>query len=196
MTSVLIFLVIVWIVAFWAMMAYNRLVALRHELKNAFAQIDVQLLRRYELIPNLVEATKAYLKHEKDTLAQVTAARHQAFNLEQLLATNVTDTEAAKQFMQAESQLQNSLGRLLAVAENYPDLKADATIAELMEDLRSSDNRVAFARQAFNDAVLQYNIAYQQFPTNLITGLFHFQIAAPLELSLPEARQPIRISLQ
>jgi len=194
MTSIVFFLVML-VAVLATVKAYNELVNLRNLCRNAFAQIDVQLQRRYELIPNLVEAAKAYLTHERETLTAVIAARNQAAGLEKKLAGNSGNAEAMAGFAQAEGVLNGLMGRLLAVAESYPELKADATIANLIEELKSTENRVGFARQAFNDAVMQYNIYREQFPNNAVAALFVFPHAPALEISVPEAREPVRISM-
>lgn len=195
MTSTVIYLATFAVAAFYAVSIYNALVTLRNRFGNAFAQIDVQLQRRYELIPNLVEAARAYLIHEKETLSQVTAARNQAAGLEKSLASDVANPEAMSRFAQAEGALNGALGRLLMVSEAYPDLKADGTVASLMEELKSSENRVSYARQAFNDAVMLYNVERERFPNNLLAGLFAFHRATPLEIPHPEARDPVRIRM-
>ena len=195
MTTGLVFGVIAALIIVYAVGVYNGLVTLRNHFRNAFVQIDVQLQRRYELIPNLVEAARAYLAHEKDTLSQVIAARNQAASLEKSLAADADNPDALALFARAEGTLNGALGRLLAVAENYPDLKADQTIAGLMEDLESTENRVSFARQAFNDAVMAYNIAREKFPDALIATLGGFRPAAQLDIPNVEAREPLRIHM-
>lgn len=167
---------------------YNRLVTARNGYKNAFAQIDVQLTRRYDLIPNLVETAKGYLQHERGTLEAVIQARNAAFAGLKGAAANPGDAQAIATLANAEGALGASLGRLLAVVEAYPDLKANTTMTQLMEELTSTENRVAFARQAYNDAVLGYNNAREVFPNNLVAGTFGFQPAAMLEIEAPEKR--------
>lgn len=179
---------------FYAISVYNSLISLRNHFKNAFAQIDVQLQRRYELIPNLVEAVKAYLSHEKDTLTQVINARNQAASAEQLVAKQVDNTAAMTQLSQAEGVLSAALGRLMMLSEAYPDIKANSTIQNLMEELKSTENRVGFARQAFNDAVMGYNIEREKFPNNIVANFTNFQAALPLEIPNIEAKEPIKIS--
>ncbi len=195
MTAALLFLIITGGLIFFAVSIYNGLVTLRNHFKNAFAQIDVQLQRRYELIPNLVESVKAYLSHEKETLTQVISARNQAVSLEKTVAQNAGDAEAMAQFSQAESVLTGALNKLMIVSEAYPDLKANTTIQNLMEELKTTENRVGFARQAFNDAVMIYNIEREKFPNSLVAGFGGFQPALPLKISHIEAREPVRISL-
>ena len=190
----LIFLGMIGAVIFFAVSVYNGLVTLRNHFKNAFSQIDVQLQRRYELIPNLVEAVKAYLGHEKETLTQVIAARNQAASLEKTLAQNAGNAEAMAKFTQAEGVLTGALGKLMMVSEAYPDLKANTTVQNLMEELKTTENRVGFARQAFNDAVMVYNIEREKFPNSFVAAFGNFQQALPLEISHIEAREPVRIS--
>ena len=162
---------------------YNRLVALRNLFKNAFAQIDVQLQRRHDLIPNLVESTKAYLKHESQTLQNVIAARNQAVAARGVAAANPADGAAIQGLLGAEGALTGAMGRLFAVMEAYPNLKADQTIARLMEELSSTENRVAFARQAYNDAVMHYNTVRETFPNVVFAGAFGFQSAVLFDVA-------------
>lgn len=176
--------------------AYNGLVAARNRFKNAFAQIDVQLQRRYDLIPNLVEAAKAYMAHERDTLEAVMAARNQAQTAARGAAARPDDGAAIGALGAAEGALGGALGRFYAVAEAYPDLKASVTVSELMEELTSSENKVAFARQHFNDAVTDYNNSREQFPTNLVAGVFNFQDAQLLVLDNPAAREAPKVSFR
>lgn len=194
MTFGLIFLAIIGGLIFFGVSVFNGLVTLRNHFKNAFAQIDVQLQRRYELIPNLVEAVKAYMAHEKDTLSAVIAARNQAANLEKVLAQNAGNAEAMAKFAQAESALTGALGKLMVVSEAYPDLKANSTIQNLMEELKTTENRVGYARQAFNDAVMVYNIEREKFPNSIIANVTGFQQALQLEISNIAAREPVKIS--
>src|SRR5688572_6160180 len=150
-------IILVAVVAFWLIGIYNRLVSLRNRFKNAFSQIDVQLKRRYDLIPNLVETVKGYMKHERETLEAVISARNQARSVEQRAAGSPGDPTAMRELMAAEQALTGTLGKLFALSEAYPDLKANANMQQLQEELASTENRVAFARQAYNDAVMQYN---------------------------------------
>ena len=173
---------------------YNKLVRLRKRYQNSYAQIDVQLQRRYDLIPNLVEAARAYLKHERETLEAVMQARRQAKDAEQKAAQQPGDPQTMDLIQQAEGMLSNSLGRLYAVIENYPDLQADATIAHVMEELTSTENRVAFARQAFNDHVMRYNTARETIPNVLVAQMLGFGPAQPFQVEMAEARQPVRVS--
>lgn len=191
--GLLLFLGVLVLIALFFVGVFNRLVTYRNRFKNAFAQIDVQLQRRYELIPNLVETAKAYLAHEKDTLTNVIAARNQAVSAERAVAATVEDPQKMAVLAQAEGVLGASLGRLLAVAENYPDLKANETMQQLMEELASTENRVGFARQAFNDAVMEYNIQREKFPNFFVAGAFGFPQASQLQIPNVEARQPVRV---
>lgn len=181
-------------VVFWAIGAYNGLVGARNAFRNAFAQIDVQLTRRYDLIPNLVETCKAFMKHESTTLEAVVAARGAAMNASSRVAANPADPEAMKQLLAAEQALGAGLGRLLAVAESYPELKASQNMLALQEELTSTENKVSFARQAFNDAVTEYNTRRESFPTNLIAGLFQFAGAELWHVDAPEERKGVRVS--
>jgi LemA protein len=173
---------------------YNRLVTLRNRYKNAFSQIDVQLKRRYDLIPNLVETAKGYIRHERETLEAVVAARNHAVTAEQAAAARPGDPEAMRQLQSAEAGLTAGLGRLFAVAEAYPDLKANQTMQTLMEELTSTENRVAFARQAYNDGVTQYNTARETMPTALLAGAFGFQEAHLWEIEAPQEREAVKVS--
>ncbi|MFN0125316.1 MAG: LemA family protein [Verrucomicrobiales bacterium] len=177
----------------WAVGQYNGLVRLRNAFRNAFAQIDVQLKRRYDLIPNLVETAKAYLKHERETLEAVIAARNQAAGALSAVAANPGDPAAMKALAQAEGGLGGVLGRLFAVAEAYPDLKANQTMMQLSEELTSTENRVAFARQAYNDSVMTFNNAREAFPGNLVAGLFKFGPASLFEIEKPEEREAVKV---
>src|SRR5512146_1559980 len=171
----------VFFVLMWVVGAYNRLVSLRNRFKNAFAQIDVQLKRRYDLIPNLVEAAKGYLQHERGTLEAVVAARGAAVSASQRAAGAPGDPAAMQGLAQAEGALGGALGRLMAVFEAYPDLKANQNILALQEELSSTENKIAFARQAYNDSVMQYNTTRESFPDNLFAGFFGFNQAELLQ---------------
>jgi LemA protein len=173
---------------------YNKLVRLRNRFKNAWAQIDVQLKRRYDLIPNLVETAKAYLKHERGTLEAVIAARNAAASANTRVAADPANPEAMKQLIAAEGTLAGTLGRLFALAEAYPDLKANQTMAQLMEELTSTENKVAFARQAYNDSVMAYNTQREVFPSNLVAALFNFGPAELFEVQKPEQREAPKVS--
>jgi LemA protein len=173
----LIFFGLIALVVFWAVGAYNRLVGLRNQFKNAFAQIDVQLKRRYDLIPNLVETAKAYMKHERETLEAVIKARNTAVSANSAAASDPGNAEAMKQLVAAEGALTGALGKLFALAEAYPDLKANQNMMQLSEELTGTENKIAFARQAFNDAVMTFNTAVEQFPSNVIASMFAFKQA-------------------
>ncbi len=171
---------------------YNGLVTRRNAYRNAFSQIDVQLKRRYDLIPNLVETAKAYLKHERGTLEAVITARNAAQAAARTAAAAPGDPGAMQGLSAAEGVLAGSLSRLLAVAEAYPDLKANQTMSQLMEELTSTENRVSFARQAYNDAVMTFNNARETFPGSLVAG--SFAAAQLLEIQAPAEREPVRVS--
>jgi len=173
---------------------YNGLVALRNRFKNAWAQIDVQLKRRYDLIPNLVETTKGYLKHERGTLEAVIAARNSASSANGKVAANPGDPEAMKALSNAEGSLAGALGRLFALAEAYPDLKANTSMNQLMEELTSTENKVSFARQAYNDSVMAYNTGREVFPTNIVAGIFNFGPAELFVIDKPEERAAPKVS--
>jgi LemA protein len=179
----------------WLIATYNRLIALRNRFKNAFAQIDVQLKRRYDLVPNLVETAKGYIKHERETLEAVIAARNSAKSANQRAAANPADAEAMTQMAAAEAGLSGALGRFFALSEAYPDLKANQTMMQLSEELTSTENKIAFARQAYNDAVMSYNTAVQSFPDNFVAGFGGFKDATLLEATeSPEERKPVKVS--
>ena len=173
---------------------YNRLVTLRNRFKNAFAQIDVQLKRRYDLIPNLVETAKGYLKHERETLEAVIQARNMASQANQKAAAHPEDPNAIKGLMGAEAALTGTLGRLFALSEAYPDLKANQHMMQLTEELSSTENKIAFSRQAFNDAVMQYNTTRETFPNNLLAGMFNFQEAQLFQIENEKEREAPKIS--
>ena len=194
MVSLLIFLAIVAVLVFWAVGIYNGLVTARNAYKNAFAQIDVQLQRRFDLIPNLVEVAKKYMAHERETLEAVIAARSAAQSGLAAAKANPGDPEAMAQLAAAQGQLNAGLGRLLAVAEAYPDLKANQNMMQLTEELTSTENRIAFARQAYNDSVMAYNNKREVFPSNLIAGMFGFVAAALLEITEPAKREAPKVS--
>jgi LemA protein len=167
--------------AIWAIMVYNGLVALRNRFKNAFSQIDVQLKRRYDLIPNLVETVKGYMAHERQTLDAVIKARGAAVSAAQTAAAAPGEPAAMRGLSQAEGALGGALGRLVAVFEQYPDLKANQNVLALQEELSSTENKVAFARQAFNDSVMEYNTKRESFPDNVLAGMFGFGAAELLQ---------------
>ena len=193
-TSQIVTSVVVAVLLFWCVGAYNRLVSLRNAIANAFAQIDVQLKRRYDLIPNLVETARKYVSHERDTLEAVIAARNQARTAADHVRAKPTNAGSVGALVVAEQALDGTLARLMAVVEAYPELKADQTLRELSEELTSTENKVAFARQAFNDTVLDYNNAAQQFPTTLISALFGFKKAGMLQSTSGEdERKAVRV---
>jgi LemA protein len=193
-TSLLIVFAVVLLVAIWIAVLYNRLVTLRNRFKNAFAQIDVQLKRRYDLIPNLVETVKGYLRHERETLEAVVAARNRAVSAEQTAATKPGDPKAMRDLTGAEAELSGALARLLVVVEAYPDLKASERMGQLMEELSSTENKVSFARQAFNDAVTFYNTARETFPAVLFAGALGFSEAQLLEIEAPQEREAPKVT--
>ena len=184
----LVFLGLAVALALWAMGIYNGLVTSRNGWKNAFAQIDVQLQRRFDLIPNLVETAKAYMGHERDTLEAVIAARSAAQSGLAAAKAHPGDADAMAQLAASQGQLNGVLGRLLAVAEAYPDLKANQNMMQLSEELSSTENRVAFARQAYNDAVMGYNNKRETFPSSVVAGMFNFAHAALLDIPADKAQ--------
>ncbi|MDR9419169.1 LemA family protein [Gracilimonas sp.] len=194
MTTTIILVVILVVLIAWSIGIYNKLVTQKNRLKNAFAQIDVQLKRRYDLIPNLVETAKSYMSHERETLEAVIQARNQAQQAEEKVADQPDDPEAMQNLMGAEQTLSSSLGRLFALSENYPDLKANQNMMQLSEELTSTENKVAFARQAFNDAVMNYNTYREKFPNVLFAGAFGFSPAQQFKIDSPEEREAPEVS--
>ena len=180
-TGLIIFLAILAAPVIWAVSIYNGLVVLRNRFKNAFAQIDVQLKRRYDLIPNLVETAKAYMAHERQTLEAVIAARNTAVGANQRAAANPADGAAIQGLAAAEAGLSGALGRLFALSEAYPDLKANQNMMQMSEELTSTENKIAFARQGFNDAVMSYNTRIESFPDNMLADMFRFKAAELLQ---------------
>jgi LemA protein len=178
----------------WAVGIYNNLVTLRNRFKNAFSQIDVQLKRRYDLIPNLIEVAKGYLKHERETLEAVISARNQAASTQSRAAADPGDATSMKQFLAAEGALTGAMGRFFALAEAYPDLKANTTMTQLSEELTTTENKVAFARQAYNDGVMVYNTAREVFPNNIFAGMFNFGPAVSFEIENPAERAAPKVS--
>ena len=189
-----IFLAVLVAGVFWAISIYNGLVALRNRFKNAFAQIDVQLKRRYDLIPNLVEVAKGYMAHEKGTLEAVIAARKGASTAAQKAASNPADGEAIQGLMAAEAGLSGALGKLFALAEAYPDLKANQNMLAVQEELTSTENKVGFTRQGYNDSVTEYNIKRESFPDTIFAGFFQFKAAELLQATeSAEERQAVKV---
>ena len=186
-------LLVVIVAALFCIGIYNSLVALRNRFENAFAQIDVQLKRRYDLIPNLVETAKGYMSHERETLEAVIAARNMAYNAGQAAAKKPGDPTAMKGLMGAEAQLGGAMSRMFAVAESYPDLKANQNMMSLQEELSSTENKVAFTRQAFNDAVTRYNTRREQFPAVMIAGSFGFNEAELFEIEVAQERESPKV---
>jgi LemA protein len=173
---------------------YNKLVTMRNRYKNAYAQIDVQLKRRYDLIPNLVETAKGYIKHERETLEAVTAARNIAYAASKAAAANPGDATAMKSLASAETGLGGTLSRLMMVSEQYPDLKANQNMMQLTEELTSTENKISFARQAYNDSVMTYNTDREVFPSNMIAGMFNFGAAELFVIDKPEQKDAPKVS--
>ena len=182
------------LVVVWAIAVYNGLVGLRNRVKNAFSQIDVQLQRRYDLIPNLVETAKGYMAHERETLEAVIKARNAAHGAMQKAESNPTDGNALRELAGADAALSGMLTRFFALAEAYPDLKANQNMAQLQEELASTENRIAFARQAFNDAVMSYNIKRESFPDSFIANAFSFSAAEEWKMADLGARETVKVS--
>ncbi len=181
-TAVYVSLGIIVLLALFVIALYNGLVSGRNEVKNSWSQVDVQLKRRYDLIPNLVETAKGYLKHERETLEAVTRARQMAI-----------DAKSVEEHARAENMLTSTLRSLFAVAESYPDLKANTTMLQLQEELTTTENRIGFARQSYNDSVLRFNNKVEQFPSNLIAGMFGFDKSEFFELDDVAAREPVKV---
>jgi LemA protein len=195
LVAVLVGLVVVAIIiAAFIIGIYNKLVTMRNRYKNAYAQIDVQLKRRYDLIPNLVETAKGYIKHERETLEAVTAARNIAYAASKIAAANPGDSSAIKNLSSAETGLGGTLSRLMMVSESYPDLKANQNMIQLSEELTSTENKISFARQAYNDSVMTYNTDREVFPSNLIAGMFNFGAAELFVIDKPEQKDAPKVS--
>lgn len=190
---VLIGFLLLGVLVIFAISIYNALVTLRNRYKNAFSQIDVQLKRRYDLIPNLVETAKGYMKHERETLEAVIQARNMASQANQKAAQNPSDPSAMKGLMGAEAALTGTLGKLFALSEAYPDLKANQNMMQLTEELTSTENKIAFARQAYNDSVMRYNTKREVFPNNIFAGMFNFSEAQLFEIEDPAAREAVKV---
>ena len=181
-------------IVIWLIIIYNKLIASRNGYENAFAQIDVQLTRRHDLIPNLIETAKGYMKHEKETLEGVTNARNQAVGDLSAAKSDPNNAQALEKLGASENGLSSALGRLFALSENYPDLKANENMMQLSEELTTTENKVAFARQAFNDGVMRYNILRESFPSNFVANFFQFKPATMLELESEDMRQVPKVS--
>ena len=194
MIGILVVLGVIVVAAFWAVGIYNGLITARNAFKNAFAQIDVQLTRRYDLIPNLVEVAKRYMEHERDTLEAVTRARAAAVSGLAAAKASPGDPAAMTSLANADQGLTGALGRLMVVSEQYPDLKANQNMMQLSEELTSTENRVAFARQAFNDSVMGYNNRREVFPSSIVAGMFNFAPAALLEITEPAKREAPKVT--
>jgi LemA protein len=193
MVTALVLVGIIIVIVVVAISIYNNLVRLRNIFKNAFSQIDVQLKRRYDLIPNLVETAKGYLKHERETLEAVIAARHNAVAANETAAKQPGDMKSMQALIAAESGLAGALGKLFALSEAYPDLKANQTMARLMEELTSTENKISFARQAYNDSVMRYNTARETFPGNIFAGMFNFGPGALWEIIEIKEREAVKV---
>ncbi|MES2962588.1 MAG: LemA family protein [Bdellovibrionota bacterium] len=195
MIGLLVFFAVVVVAVFWIISIYNGLVGSRNETKNAFSQIDVQLKRRYDLIPNLVETAKGYMKHEAGTLEAVIQARNQAVAAQRSVQGNPSaDPGAMKNLLSAEGALGGALGRFTVTMEQYPDLKANTNMSQLMEELSSTENKISFARQAYNDSVMGYNNKREMFPSSIFAGMFNFLAAQPYEIENAAERQNIKVA--
>lgn len=196
MFTALVMGVVVIVVGGFIVSLYNGLVNRRNEFKNAFSQIDVQLQRRYELIPNLVETARAYMEHESETLIKVTEARNTAEKKREAAAANPQDGSLVGALAQAEAKLGSAMGGFSMVMENYPEIKADQSMRDLHDELTSTENRVGFARQAYSDAVMRYNTAREEFPSNIVAGIFNFVAADLFEIEHQEMREAIKVSFK
>lgn len=194
MVSGLVLLALVVVVLFYGVSIYNKLIHLRNYVKNALAQIDVQLTRRYELIPNLVEMVKKAMSHERETLEAVIQARNMAYNAQQKVAGNPNNTEAVKELRSADNQLNTQMGRMMLLVESYPDLKANQNMTTLMEELTSTENKVSFARQAYNDSVMTYNTSIEVFPNNIFAGFFSFKSFEFLKVESEDVKKPLKVT--
>ncbi|MCB0273080.1 MAG: LemA family protein [Bdellovibrionales bacterium] len=194
MSSFVILLIIIGVFVFYIVSIYNRLVQLKNRFKNAFAQIDVQLKRRYDLIPNLVETAKGYMKHERDTLEAVIAARNSAVSAQTAASADPANAKAMESLVKAEGQLSGVLGRLFALSESYPDLKANQNMMQLSEELTTTENKISFSRQSYNDSVMTYNISREQFPNSIIANMFNFGEAKLFEVSDEAVKQAPKVT--
>lgn len=194
MIALLVLLGLMIVFIMWLVGMYNGLVVLRNRFKNAFAQIDVQLKRRYDLIPNLVETAKGYMKHESETLEAVIQARNQAVGAGKAAAANPGDAGAMAGLLGAEGMLTGALGKLFALSEAYPDLKANQNMMQLTEELTSTENKISFARQAYNDAVTVYNTKREVFPSNIVAGMFNFAAAVLFEVTDDAVKEAPKVS--
>lgn len=188
-----IFIAVALIFVVAGIVVYNRLIGLRNLVKNSYSQIDIQLKRRYDLIPNLVETAKGYLKHEKETLEKVIMARNQAVTASTAVHNDPSSGAAMKKLVEAEGQLGSALSRLMVISEAYPELKGQAVMTQVMEELTSTENKISFARQAFNDAVMVFNTAREVFPNNLLANFFNFQPAVPFEVTIVEQKETVKV---
>jgi len=193
MSGMMIALIVVAVLVVLIISIYNKLVQLRNRFKNGFAQIDVQLKRRYDLIPNLVEVAKGYMKHERETLEAVIQARNSAVSAAGAAAANPADPAAMQGLGRAETNLGGALGRLFALAESYPDLKANQNMMQLSEEMTTTENRIAFARQAFNDAIMAYNVAREVFPAVLFASMLGFKEAQLLAIENVAEREAPKV---
>lgn len=193
-TGQMITLGIIVVLIFYFIAIYNKLVALRNRFKNAWSQIDVQLKRRYDLIPNLVETSKAYLKHERETLEAVIAARNSAASANQQASADPSNAESVKTLIGAEAALTGAMGKFFALSEAYPDLKANQTMANLTEELTTTENKIAFSRQAYNDSIMTYHTELESFPNNIIGNMFSFKHGALWNIENEEERENIKVS--
>ncbi|WMW81101.1 LemA family protein [Undibacterium cyanobacteriorum] len=193
--TLIIILAVLGLLVFWAISVYNSMVAGRNRFKNSYAQIDVQLKRRYDLIPNLVEVAKGYMKHERETLEAVIQARNQAVTANSQVSADPSDGAAVQALARSEGALASSLGKMFALSEAYPDLKANENMLQLTEELTSTENKISFSRQAYNDSVMQYNTMIEQFPGNIFAGMFGFKQGELLQATeAPEERKAIKVS--
>lgn len=193
MSSIILLVILVGI-GFFLVSLYNGLVTARNSYKNAFAQIDVQLTRRYDLIPNLVETAKGYMKHERETLEAVIQARNSAVSDLSAAKANPGDPAAMQKLAGSENMLTQTLGKLFALSEAYPDLKANQNMMQLSEELTTTENKVAFARQAYNDSVMTYNNKREMFPSSIVANMFAFTQAELLDIESPEKREAVQVS--